>query len=397
MILLYNIFELIFFGGNMKVEIVASTSRQLPNFREEFDELGGELAGICYMPHTFDDVRSQPLDRKLARAGLVKDGGHHSVFDHEYVTLYLEDVPKMFAMLLNNERAYNTSEKSGRYTKMTTVGMQADLYTKWSKILEKLIKDRYGNEQYFDNKRIRKLALENARLFLSVYTPTSLAYTVSFRQLNYLYAWLGKLQQDSSPLLSPLAKTADEFCEKLEDLDLIDPDLVAYGKARDFSIMAKRDMQEYFGDVYCTKYKGSFAQYAQAERHRSLTYQMAELPTPEFYIPPLVQEDDKLCEEWLTDMLQVHEFTPQGSMVQIYERGTPEAFVLKMRERLCTCAQLEICDQTQKTLQKYLENTDDPAIIEMLSPYTKGARCLAGFECRSKCAFHDGITMERKI
>ena len=397
MVLLYNIFELIFFGGNMKVEIVASTSRQLPNFREEFDELGGELAGICYMPHTFDDVRNQPLDRKLARAGLVKDGGHHSVFDHEYVTLYLEDVPKMFAMLLNNERAYNTSEKSGRYTKMTTVGMQADLYAKWSKILEKLIKDRYGNEQYFDNKRIRKLALENARLFLSVYTPTSLAYTVSFRQLNYLYAWLGKLQQDSSPLLSPLAKTADEFCKKLEDLDLIDPDLVAYGKARDFSIMAKRDMQEYFGDVYCTKYKGSFAQYAQAERHRSLTYQMAELPTPEFYIPPLVQEDDKLCEEWLTDMLQVHEFTPQGSMVQIYERGTPEAFVLKMRERLCTCAQLEICDQTQKTLQKYLENTDDPAIIEMLSPYSKGARCLAGFECRNKCAFHDGITMERKI
>ena len=381
----------------MKVEIVASTSRQLPNFREEFDELGGELAGICYMPHTFDDVRNQPLDRKLARAGLVKDGGHHSVFDHEYVTLYLEDVPKMFAMLLNNERAYNTSEKSGRYTKMTTVGMQADLYTKWSKILEKLIKDRYGNEQYFDNKRIRKLALENARLFLSVYTPTSLAYTVSFRQLNYLYAWLGKLQQDSSPLLSPLAETADEFCKKLEDLDLIDPDLVAYGKSRDFSIMAKRDMQEYFGDVYCTKYKGSFAQYAQAERHRSLTYQMAELPTPEFYIPPLVQEDDKLCEEWLTDMLQVHEFTPQGSMVQIYERGTPEAFVLKMRERLCTCAQLEICDQTQKTLQKYLENTDGPAIIEMLSPYSKGARCLAGFECRSKCAFRDGITMERKI
>ena len=397
MVLLYNTFELIFFGGNMKVEIVASTSRQLPNFREEFDELGGELAGICYMPHTFDDVKNQPLDRKLARAGLVKDGGHHSVFDHEYVTLYLEDVPKMFAMLLNNERAYNTSEKSGRYTKMTTVGMQADLYAKWSKILEKLIKDRYGNEQYFDNKRIRKLAFENARLFLSVYTPTSLAYTVSFRQLNYLYAWLGKLQQDSSPLLSPLAKTADEFCKKLEDLDLIDPDLVAYGKARDFSIMAKRDMQEYFGDVYCTKYKGSFAQYAQAERHRSLTYQMAELPTPEFYIPPLVQEDDKLCEEWLTDMLQVHEFTPQGSMVQIYERGTPEAFVLKMRERLCTCAQLEICDQTQKTLQKYLENTDDPAIIEMLSPYSKGARCLAGFECRNKCAFHDGITMERKI
>ncbi|HBP44107.1 MAG TPA: hypothetical protein DD621_05555, partial [Clostridiales bacterium] len=376
----------------MRIEIVASTSRQLPNFKEEFDELGGELAGICYMPHTFEDIKNQPLERKLARANMVKSSGHHSIFDHEYVTLYLEDVPKMFAILLNNEKAYNTSEKSGRYTKMVSTGMQADLYAKWTKILEKEIKQRYGEEQYFDDKRIKKLALENARLFLSIYTPTSLAYTVSFRQLNYLYAWLEKLQDTDSPLLMPLCDTAGEFCKNLEDLNLIDPDLVELGKTRDFSLLAKRDMEEYFGDTYTTKYKGSLVEYAQAQRHRTLNYQLSELPTPEYYIPPLVEEYDKLRDEWIKDMLKVEEFTPSGSMVQIYERGTPEAFVLKMRERLCTCAQLEICDQTKKTLDKYLANTKNPEIIKMLEPYTKGARCLAGYNCKNKCAFHDGIT-----
>ena len=381
----------------MRIEIVASTSRQLPNFKEEFDELGGELAGICYMPHTFEDIKNQPLERKLARANMVKSSGHHSIFDHEYVTLYLEDVPKMFAILLNNEKAYNTSEKSGRYTKMVSTGMQADLYAKWTKILEKEIKQRYGEEQYFDDKRIKKLALENARLFLSIYTPTSLAYTVSFRQLNYLYAWLEKLQDTDSPLLMPLCDTAGEFCKNLEDLNLIDPDLVELGKTRDFSLLAKRDMEEYLGDTYTTKYKGSLVEYAQAQRHRTLNYQLSELPTPEYYIPPLVEEYDKLRDEWIKDMLKVEEFTPSGSMVQIYERGTPEAFVLKMRERLCTCAQLEICDQTKKTLDKYLANTKNPEIIKMLEPYTKGARCLAGYNCKNKCAFHDGITLERKI
>lgn len=381
----------------MRVEIVASTSRQLPNFKEEFNELGGDLAGICYMPHTFEDVKNQPLERKLARANMVKSSGHHSIFDHEYITLYLEDVPKMFAMLLNNEKAYNTSEKSGRYTKMLSTGMQADLYTKWAKVLEKVIKQRYGAEQYFDDKRIRKLALENARLFLSIYTPTSLAYTVSFRQLNYLYAWLEKLQDTDSPLLMPLCDTAGEFCKNLENLNLIDPDLVEFGKARDFSLLAKRDMEEYFGDTYTTKYKGSLVEYAQAQRHRTLNYQLSELSAPEYYIPPIIEEDDKLRDEWIKDMLKVAEFTPSGSMVQIYERGTPEAFILKMRERLCTCAQLEICDQTKKTLDKYLESTQNPEIIKMLEPYTKGARCLAGYNCKNKCAFYDGITLERKI
>lgn len=381
----------------MKIEIVASTSRQLPNFRDEFDTLGGDLAGICYMPHTFEDIKNQPIERKLSRANMVKSSGHHSIFDHEYVTLYLEDVPKMFAILLNNEKAYNTSEKSGRYTKMLATGMQADLYAKWSKILEKEIKKQYGNEPYFDDKRIRKLALENARLFLSIYTPTSLAYTVSFRQLNYLYSWLEKLQDNPSPLLCPLCDTADEFCKNLRKLDLVDPDLVSLGKARDFSLLAKREMQEYFGDVYCTNYTGSLVQYAQAQRHRTIDYQLSELPSPEYYIPPIVEQNDSLREEWMKDMLKVEEFSPQGSMVQIYERGTPEAFVMKMRERLCTCAQLEICDQTKKTLEKYLENTQNPAVAQMLQPYAKGARCLSGYNCKNKCGFHDGITLERKI
>lgn len=72
---------------------------------------------------------------------------------------------------------------------------EVDLYLKWQKIFEQLIFDKYGNEKYFNASRIEKLAQENARYFLSVYTPTSLAYTASFRQFSYLYAWLKQIEK----------------------------------------------------------------------------------------------------------------------------------------------------------------------------------------------------------
>lgn len=123
----------------MEMKILAATSPNLTNFRDTFNKFSGELAGICYMPKDIDSILSQPIEKKLSRAEITKQNGHHSVFDHEYVTLYLQDVPKMFAMLLNNEKVYTTSEKSARYTKMQSSGIQLDLFLKWQEIIKDLI------------------------------------------------------------------------------------------------------------------------------------------------------------------------------------------------------------------------------------------------------------------
>ena len=385
-------------GEKMEIKILAATApyKDGENKKEFFNELSGEVAGICYMPSTIDTILNQPLEKKLKRAQTPKESGHHSVFDHEYVTLYLEDVPKMFAMLLNNEKVYTTSEKSARYTKMVLEGNELNLFEKWVGIFEKLIIQKYGNQPYFAGNRVQKLAQENARYFTSVFTPTSLAYTVSYRQLNYIYCWLKNIDKNSNEYLEALKPTAKAFCEKIEKEGLVDEKLAEFGEQRDFSLFAKKDRVEYFGDVYSTSYEGSFASLAQAQRHRTLNYEFRNLKEKNYYVPKII-ENSPLKEMWLEDMRKVDAITPQGQLVQIYERGTPESFILKVRERLCTCAQLEIANQTKNTLEKYIEKTADGEIKSMLEKYNNGARCTSGYKCKNPCGFKEGIDLSREI
>ena len=115
------------------------------------------------------------------------ESGHHSVFGHPTYNLILEGIPKILAMILNNEKIYNTSEKSARYTKMEPSEQEKVLYEKWIEIYKKQISE---NSPQIDEKRVEKLAQENARYLISVFTPaTTMGYTVSFGQLNYILHW----------------------------------------------------------------------------------------------------------------------------------------------------------------------------------------------------------------
>lgn len=380
----------------MKVSVIANTSCDEINDKELFTKLGGRLAGICYMPHNFEALESESEEKTLRRANLTKTSGHHSVFEHSFITLYLEDVPKLFAMLLNNERAYTTSEKSARYTKMSVSGIEKELYEKWFNILQKEIEKKYGDQPYFTEKRIAKLAQENARYFLSVFTPTSLAYTCSFRQLNYLYGWMKRIDEFASPLFKKLKPQAEQFCEYLESMNLVDQDLVKGGNERFFSIENKKFRKEFFSDCYSTSYEGSFSSFAQAQRHRTLIYELKQIEPPKYFVPKIINNDEKLRSEWLQDMSKVEALTPQAQLVEIFERGTPENFLLKARERLCTTAQLEIMEQTKNTLQKYAKTADDEEIRREMQKHN-GARCTSGYKCTEPCAFKDGINLEREI
>lgn len=380
----------------MDIKLISTPSTTDLGDKDRFNKMSGTFAGVCYMPHDFDALLSEPEQKTLKRAEMTKANRHHSVFEHEFVTLYLENIPKFFAMLLNNEKLYVTSEKSARYTQMTPSPIEKELYFKWINKFKQLITEKYPNNNFIDARRTEKLAMENARYILSVYTPTSMVYTTSYRQLNYMYNWLVHYD-GTSTLLNGLVPTSREFCRKLEELNLIDDKLQEGGFGRDFSLMGKRDREEHFGDVYSTNYEGTFASLAQAQRHRTLSYEMQVLPEKKYYVPKILNQDPALVKEWLDDMDKVSLYSPQGQLVKINERGNVENFILKMKERLCSCAQLEIVDQTRLTLGKYIFQTPDEGIKEMLEPYTKGARCLADFKCPSPCGFKEGIDMTREI
>lgn len=380
----------------MKIKVIGSTKVGYELPKEEALNFSGKSAGICYLPDTLETLFSEPEEKTTRRYKMNLDSGHHSVFGHATYNLSLEGIPKIIAMILNNEKIYNTSEKSARYTIMEPSEKEKALYEKWIEIYKEVIIKEYPN---IEEKRIQKLAQENARYLISVFTPaTVMEYTVSFQQLNFIISWFEDYIEKASEnsFSKQLKKAMKEFLDALPDLKVEKLNLRLKGKP--LSIFASRERKEEFGENYCTTYLASFAELAQAQRHRTLYYEISFLDNAKYYVPPIIRGTE-LEEEWLKDISSLEEYYPQGMLLKINERGTVENFVLKCTERLCGAAQLEIMEQTKETLDKYLEATkDDEAIHNYLLPYSKGARCtFPGFKCTMPCVFGGKGAMNRKI
>ena len=381
----------------MKIEIIASTKVGYSMSKEEALDFSGKSAGICYLPDTVETLFAESPEKTQRRVNGNIKSGHHSVFGHPTYNLCFEGIPKILAMVLNNEKIYNTSEKSARYTHMTPSVQENTLYEKWIHIFEDVISSKYPE---FDSKRILKLAQENARYLISVFTPsTVMEYTVNFGQLNYIINWAKDYinNADDSAFSLKLKDVFREFLDAMPDLEV--DGLDSRIKNRSFSLFSTRpNRYEEFGENYCTSYLASFAQLAQAQRHRTLSYEMSLLDTPEYYIPPIIRGTD-LENSWLEDISSLSQYFPQGMLVKVNERGTIENFVLKCTERLCGSAQLEIMEQTSEIMNKYLAATvDKPELHNYLLPYSKGARCtFPGWKCNSPCIFGGKNAMNRLI
>ena len=371
--------------------------------------LSGKFAGVCYDQDGYNNLINEAEEKTRKRISLTKDNGHHSVYDHIYMSLNITNIPKILAMVLNNEKEYTTSEKSARYTpikpgKYSVITEEEHrLYEKWMKIFERKIKYEYGN--IYNDSKIKKLAQENARYLVTVFMPTTMIYTVSLRQINYIVSWLKKYIANcdkSKDFEKKLALSMEEFISELERLNVLDAGLLTNDKDRSISLFGEhlQNKKDYFGDVYATHYKASFACLAQAQRHRTLDYKMELLEEKEFFVPPILEDDEDLIKEWLNDIRSVANIYPTGELVTVYERGTYENFILKCKERLCSAAQLEIMRQTKDTLNKYyealMESNDE--LAQDIEKYTHGARCtFPDYKCSSTCGFKVGINLTRKI
>lgn len=381
----------------MKIQVIASTKVGYELPKEEAVLFSGKSAGICYLPDTVETLMSEPEEKTLRRANSNIALGHHSVFGHATYNFILEGIPKILAMVLNNEKAYTTSEKSARYTVMAISNqIEKDLYEKWCKIFKERIKEVYSN---FEERNIEKLAQENARYLISVFTPaTTMEYTVSFEQLNYIINWAKEyIANATDDLFSVKLKNVfEEFLKALPDLEI--EGLNSGMKHRNFSLFGTRFRNEEFGENYSVNYYASFAQLAQAQRHRTLSYEMIFTDEIKFYIPPIVRQT-KWENEWLKDIKALEENFPQGMMVLVNERGTIENFVLKCTERLCGAAQLEITERTVETLKNYAEAVKgNDTLTNYLKPYTIGARCtFPSWKCTKPCIFGPKYALKRTI
>lgn len=345
----------------MKIKVIGSSKAGYSLPIDGALVFGSKSAGICYMPDNFESILEEDIEKTKKRIKRTLKSGHHSVYDHPTYNFLFVDIPKILAMVLNNEGFYTTSEKSARYTKMNPDQLEKSLYDKWMDILNDKIQRIYPQ---ISSNHAKKLAQENARYMISVFTPTTMEYTVSLRQMSYILNMIKKFisEEKDTRFNSMLKECMEKFIVKMKEFDV--PYLNANIKNRNLSLFdTRRDRQNEFGENYSVNYLGSFAQLAQAQRHRTLDYRMKVIEdNSEFYVPPIIRAennngDKELENRWLKDIKSVADVFPQGMLVKINERGTYENFILKAKERLCGCAQLEIAEQTKDILIAYILNT----------------------------------------
>lgn len=402
------------------------TEHDTDQMNKELTVLSGKAAGVCYMPDDYFENGVQDEDKALNRAEMTAKSGHHSVYDHGHIT-FLIKTNKMMAMILNSLGVYTTSEKSARYTKMQPeTDLELELYNKWRDIIQKLILEKYPdtddtmlntrlckklgvepvklvhsgifclnkdsssiipNEEKLLNANdildelkksetlpSYKLAMENARYMISVFTPTTMEYTISFRQafltLDYLSKLHIKISDNNDTFSKKLVNYVQEFIEefrgaigteirlrdnKNQHIRFLEAQYLTTDKPEELE--AKKEV---IRDSYTLVYEGSLAMLAQAQRHRTLRYTMKLQEPGEigFYIPAIISNAG-LEDEWMEDIQSVAYCIPQGTLVRITEQGIFEDFVLKCKERLCGRAQLEVAKSTEQNLYKFIRNKNE--------------------------------------
>lgn len=391
----------------MEIKVIASTHPGYQVEKRELDRFGGMAAGVCYMAHDFATLRQEDETKTFNRAQLTKTNGHHSVFDHTQITLYLHCIPRVLECILDNERYMVSSVKSGRYTLHPLPAAEQTLYDKWQAKFATLIRDRYQAQcpTFFTDNKIKKLAMENARYLTSCFTMVSMVHTLSYRQLNYLYGFVQNFinVKTDSMFLQRLRPYLVDFLSQLDTTGYIDPELTRNGKSRQLSLFRDQTVNEYFGDVYATNFRCSFAVYMHLNRHRTLKYWLQTPPEPaalEFYVPEIIADNADLRAEWLKDLDQLRENYPQAMLVQVSELGNLDDFILKAIERKCSAVMLETTRVVNGVLGKYqsaLAAVGHPAAAT-LANMQKGARCtFPDYQCPHPCGFAAAINESRQV
>lgn len=381
----------------MEIKIVGSTNGIIT--KEESLSFSRAAARVCYSKFNFSDLMGE--DDKQDLIGTTLKSGHHSVYDHVTLNLYIDGLPKIGAMLLNNEQFCSTSEKSARYTQMQPVEEELKLYQKWLPVFQQIISQTYP---FLKEDKVRKLAQENARYVTSVFTPTKMLHTFSFRQLNYLMHFFDRFQEEAeeNEFTAKVKGFMREFNQQLSPLYVpqLDPEL----KKRRLSLFAqKRTHHEEFGENYSIGYEVSFACLAQLHRHRTINYEM-QIPTGDndFFVPPILSCNPNVAAEWESDIRLVRDNFPQGMLVKVHEFGHYRDFISKMNERLCGQAQWEAMNNTRKTLSHYIKELERKEgyqdLAEELKDYSHGPKCtFPDTKCSARCAFGPELGLERLV
>ncbi len=413
----------------MRLTVLASPKPGYIMPLEEALVLTGQEGNICYMKEDIATILAEPVANSLRRAKNNIADGHHSVADHVHYCLAFEGIPKIEAMILNNGKDYDSSEKSGRFTEMKASKEEEAIYHEWIDILIREILKVYPQ---LDETTARKRAQENARYMMSVFTPaTTLGHTLSLRQINYLIGYCDKFIEmpTADPFLNKLKPFLSDLRESLSIFDIPElrdnkayiwallndfpedetaeggePSLLGPGKGYGFSLFARRKRDENIGESFCINSTGSFAMLAQLQRHRFMMHDEMLLPDLDnfrFFTPPIIA-DPGLLRKWEEDITSVKGNYPQGMLLDICSVGFVDSFVRLSQERLCGAAQYEICMWAKEVLRRLIsgcvEGNFTAAAKELIPLDSLSTKCRFGnYVCHRPCPLGPNEAFTRLI
>lgn len=363
------------------------------------------------------------------------------------VSLEIYGIPKIVCMYLNNLGMQAADERSLRYTEIKgseflkeyITDTEIKIYAKWLNILQEVLwkdyKDFFLKTNNNDEKKariaIKKIAQENARLFVSVFMPTSLTYTSNFSELNKLCLQIERtLECDTNSELENMAwRYLYEFKENLKKLKVVITNedvwriapkvaemrkipkntdyLYKNPKNLELNLFANKNKfsgiygpDEFGASMHATR-QISFAGFAQLQRHRTLD---TEINVPEqfrMFIPEFIKPYDFLVKDWLKDANKINAITyPQGQIIDVSMDTTLKKLISYVgSERACNAAQYEIAKFYMELLRDYalsLLQEEKTHLYEEVKPYVGKYRCLTkNYKCPSPCA--GGPRMDRKF
>ena len=380
----------------------------------------GKQAGVCKAQESYFESAITGEEAASNRFKGATKSGHHSVAEHVSITIELEGISKVLAMILNSLQDYVTSEKSGRFTVMgCSDPMQKALYDKWYHLIFNFIKERdlvpvnpalpkeKQEKQQLD--RISEKAKENARYMLSVFNPaTSMAYTGSLLHWNYIIDWCADFQQHRWQSKFA-AKIAEELATLQHALErILKVDSLRDKRAREFDFLAEQighpvseitKEDEVIRDVYQVSYKASMVALAQLQRNRTAKLWMVfNGEATEFYVPEFFV-GTRLEQEWLEDLASVADEIPQATLVKVVENGQIGNFLtFRCTDRLCFRAMNEAKNVVAGLMLRFKEEGKfsrgwqkefDGWFDRKGQPTCRCCSQSKLNECREKCGFAD--------
>lgn len=361
----------------------------------------GIKAAWCYKPGTAspESIREMP-ESELIRMGMdtfIND--HGTPREHQEISVEITGLPKVLCMILNDEHFSSACERSLRYTLVKAGGpisdIEIDLYNKWLKIFNDVLWDKFSDSFLKEAKRkidaerkmgaqktdadiekaaktaARRIAQENARNFVGILVPTSIAYTTPWCEWQKLYRKLEDMVKNPRSDIERLAvPSAKELMKELVDnrivvstkeAVLLYPDVQAkitdgrdilYKDNKNVKLalfgshpeLSPFDKPDEFGSSVIVTSTCSVSSIAQRLRHRSAIWTMRELEEYSFVTPPFIK-GTPYEHEYEMDMMLVRGLFPQGQNVETNMRATLEnIFNYIDKERACNRAQWETED-----------------------------------------------------